>query len=390
MKIQMTMAEWIKKKTEHINQRTFNINEIFGVFERDWSGKIVNRDNILRKNYFRDLNGSVVNEMGYLIKEDTGDILSKYTFDVVFKQNQLIGKSHQEIPLPYYMEQYNFRPMQCFGNFDYDAKGKPQILKDKFGQNIDNNLRRVNASGWLIDQFENIIDIFGKVKFIKEQLNEKGEIPKMFNYEGKEYKVKSILGQFNMHKYTKEIIMHSEGDRHYDNLMRKVNNKGYLIDEWNNIVDKKGYIIWRRQEMMDNEPPKLFPFTEFSLTWIMGEFERDVNLSIKQKSEFDINGRRINQFGYLVDEEGNVIDVYNGNILFKKEILNQTPDFEGDIPYIFRSGKLKVPPMTMTNVEEQKPQKKKAKSKPLVDQEMDIDEEEIFKELEKLDFGLMT
>ena len=151
LKIQKTMAEWIKTKTENINQRTFNINEIYGLFDRDWSGKIVNRDNILRKNYFRDLNGSVVNEMGYLIKEETGDILSKYTFDVVFKSDDLIGKQGQEIPLPYYMEQYNFRPMQCFGNFDYDAKGKPQILKDKFGQNIDNNLRRVNASGWLID-----------------------------------------------------------------------------------------------------------------------------------------------------------------------------------------------------------------------------------------------
>ena len=123
----------------------------------------------------------------------------------------------------------------------------------------------------------------------------------------------------------------------------------------------------------------------------MGEFEKDVNLSLKQPHEFDLNGKRINKFGYLIDERGNIVDVYNGNIVFKKEILDQTKENEGQIPKVFREGKLRIPPMAMTNVEEIKPKKKNKKpARPLVDQEMDIDEEEIFKELEKLDFGLVT
>jgi hypothetical protein len=83
-----------------------------GNFPRDWSGRIIDRDFTLRKNHFRDLDGHVVNERGYLIDEDTGDIRSKYTFDVIFKNYQLVGPGDQkyELPMPYRLEMYNFNP----------------------------------------------------------------------------------------------------------------------------------------------------------------------------------------------------------------------------------------------------------------------------------------
>jgi hypothetical protein len=60
------------------------------------------------------------------------------------------------------------------GHFDWDFNektrvDKPRILKrDKDGVRIDKNLRLVNKAGWLIDDYGNVIDNTGKVKFIAE------------------------------------------------------------------------------------------------------------------------------------------------------------------------------------------------------------------------------
>ena len=48
---------WIKDQSDRINQRNFNENDIVGNFERDWRGKIIDRDNVLRKCNFKDRDG---------------------------------------------------------------------------------------------------------------------------------------------------------------------------------------------------------------------------------------------------------------------------------------------------------------------------------------------
>jgi len=73
----------------------------------------------------------VVNEKGYLIEAMTGDIRSKYTFEVVFVNHRLMGKNKSELPIPFRIEKHNFNPHQCFGNFDYDSNGQPSILRNK-------------------------------------------------------------------------------------------------------------------------------------------------------------------------------------------------------------------------------------------------------------------
>ena len=116
---------WIKDSSDATNQRNFNENEIIGAFPRDWDGSIIDRDYTLRKAGFVDNEGHPVNERGYLINEQTGDIRSRYSYDVIFKYNQLVGVdggSNCEIPLPFRIERYNFNPHQCFGNFDYDDR----------------------------------------------------------------------------------------------------------------------------------------------------------------------------------------------------------------------------------------------------------------------------
>ena len=41
--------------------------------------------------HFRDLDGNAVNERGYLIDEHSGDIRSRYTYDVVFRNIDLVS-----------------------------------------------------------------------------------------------------------------------------------------------------------------------------------------------------------------------------------------------------------------------------------------------------------
>lgn len=79
--------------------------------------------------HFTDLDGNVVNQRGYLIDEHTGDIRSRYSYDIVFKEYELVSvgndpKAKVELPIPLRIERYNFNPHECFGNFDY-KKGEP-------------------------------------------------------------------------------------------------------------------------------------------------------------------------------------------------------------------------------------------------------------------------
>jgi hypothetical protein len=90
---------------------------------------------------------------------------------------------------------------------------------------------------------------------------------------------------------------------------------------------------------MFNEPPKIFKFTEFSINWIRGLMDRDVTNNPKHDDEYDLNGNKINTMGYLVDEFDNIIDVFGGNVVFKKDILIQKFNIqEAEIPLVFRSG----------------------------------------------------
>ena len=132
-----------------------------------------------------------------------------YTFDVVFNNHKLlgIGENRTELPLPFRIEKFNFNPHDCLGNFDYDKREKPIILKDRNGNKVDKNLRSVNGEGWLIDQVGNVVDNLGQVKFIVEQLKPNGDIPNLFNFDGSEYNIKNIIGLFERDKNSKEIIL---------------------------------------------------------------------------------------------------------------------------------------------------------------------------------------
>merc|ERR1711990_345981 len=122
---------------------------------------------------------------------------------------------------------------------------------------------------------------------------------------------------------------------------RRINSKGYLIDEFGDVIDKERRQIFEAKHLSDDEIPKIFPFTKFNIKNILGDFEMDpVGNPILDKDKngnlIDRQGQRVNSKGYLIDKNGNVINK-NGKVMFQKGLL----DNEGDIPKVFRTGLLK-------------------------------------------------
>jgi len=114
-----------------------------------------------------------------------------------------------------------------------------------------------------------------------------------------------------------------------------------LSDEFGNVIDKDGRQIFERKHLKDDEIPKIFPFTKFNIKNVLGDFEMDplgnpILDKDKQGNYIDRNGKRVNGKGYLIDNDGNVINKH-GRLMFEKHLL----DNEGDIPKVFRTGLLK-------------------------------------------------
>jgi hypothetical protein len=124
-------------------------------------------------------------------------------------------------------------------------------------------------------------------------------------------------------------------------LGRKVNSRGYLVDEFGNVVDKDGREIFEHKHLESEEIPKIFPFTKFNIKNVLGDFEMDPlgNPILDRDGDgnsIDRDGKRCNSKGYLIDGDGHVINKY-GRTMFDKKLL----DNEGDIPKVFRTGLLK-------------------------------------------------
>ena len=163
----------------------------------------------------------------------------------------------------------------------------------------------------------------------------------MFNYNGRRFDIVDTIGQFDKDSKGNIIPLTDQNGNLIDNLGRRVNSRGYLIDEFGNVIDKDGRQLFENQHLMDDEIPKIFPFTKFNIKNVLGDFEMDPlgNPILDRDADgnfIDRQGRRCNSKGYLIDKDGNVINK-NGKMMFKSNLL----DNEGDIPKVFRTGLLK-------------------------------------------------
>ena len=60
-------------------------------------------------------------------------------------------------------------------------------------------------------------------------------------------------------------------------LKAKNKSKGLviLVDEFGNVIDNDAKVIFEKRHLLEDEIPKIFPFTRFNIKSVMGDFETD-------------------------------------------------------------------------------------------------------------------
>lgn len=124
----------------------------------------------------------------------TNDLIENMTGQPMFRAEEVDERG--ELPAPFAIEKHNFNPHKLMGDFDYQD-GKPILMKTSQGFYIDKKARRVNKHGWFsaVGRGE-LVDKDGRKKFDKKQLNDE-DIHRLFNYNGKRFDIKDVMGQFD-------------------------------------------------------------------------------------------------------------------------------------------------------------------------------------------------
>jgi len=322
------------------DKKRFNVNDILGRFDQDEKGNpLILQD---KTGAFVDKEGNRVNQKGYLIDEETGDVVEKENGKKIFDFLDLDERG--ELPPPFNLERFNFNVHDVRGYFDRDADGNEVLgaKKDASGNLVDKLGRLVNAEGYLVDRQGNLVDKRGRVKLHSNIMKKsKGAVPQMFNYKGRRFDIKEVTGDLDKDRAGNMIIRRDKDNNMVDKKGRRVNNKGYLVDDSGNVVNKEGKLMFEKYCLSkDNEIPKLFPFLKFNVEDIKGDFEYDPvgnpMLHRAKNGLVDDKGRRVNEKGYLLDDNGNVKNK-KGFRVFDKRLLED----DGDIPTIFREGLLR-------------------------------------------------
>ena len=317
--------------------RKFNVNDILGEFDRDEKGNLVVLQD--KKGSLVDKLGNNVNEKGYLIDEKTGDVVEKEKKKKVFDKKDLDERG--ELPPPFNIERFNFNPHDIRGAFDRGPNGEEIIgnRKNDKGHLIDKLGRKINEQGWLVDNDGNLVDKRGRIRLHHKQLDSDGNLPMLFNYKGKKFDVRDIIGDFEKDRRGNIIIRRDKDNKMVDKKNRPVNNKGYLIDKDGNVINDEGKLMFENFTLSkDNEIPKFFPFLKFNVDDIKGDFEMDPlgNPMLKRSPSGDLldnKGRKVNEKGYLIDDNGNIKNK-RGFKVFARTLMAD----DGEIPKVFRTG----------------------------------------------------
>ncbi len=166
-------------------------------------------------------------------------------------------QNNGEIPQLFTYKGKKFDLLDVMGHFDKDRKGNIIIRKDAKGKMVDKKGRSVNAKGYLIDADGNVINTDGKVMFESFTLTKAGEIPKLFPF--LKFNIDEVKGDYEMDPLGNPMLQKTRDGHLVDSKGRKVNSKGYLIDDLGNIVNKrKGKVFDKRLLEDDGEIPKVF------------------------------------------------------------------------------------------------------------------------------------
>lgn len=229
----------------------------------------------------------------------------------MFRQSELDERG--EVPAPFNVEKHNFHAQQVRGDFDYDRNGRPVVKQNDQGDYVDKRGAVVSSRGYRVDKNGNLIDNHGRKKFDKAHLTEDGDLPKLFNYNGRRFDIADTLGHVEKDNIGDITPQTNSRGQLADVQGRRVNNRGYLVDDFGNVIDKDGRQIFESKHLENDEIPKIFPFTKFNIKNVMGDFEMDpLGVPIldrdAQGNLIDNQGRKVNSKGYITDKSGNIID----------------------------------------------------------------------------------
>ena len=173
--------------------------------------------------------------------------------------------------------------------------------------------------------------------------------------EQRKFNENDILGELDRDKDKNLVIPFDEAERGLlDKSGRKINKAGYLVDYEGNVVNQRGDIIFDKAELDENGELPLriglerFNFNPFD---VIGNFDNTTRLpgpdEIAAENEGeedfrDLNGRRINKHGYLIDEDGNIINRRGRKVLDKCYL-----DEDGKFPEMYN---MRAKPFAMTSV----------------------------------------
>ena len=162
-------------KLYNYHGKTFELQEVMGVFDRDGAGNIqllLGKDE-RGKDVFVDKAGFMVNQRGYIVTRD-GHICTREGKVLFLKAHLKNG----EFPKIFPFTRFNIN--RILGDIEMDPGGQPILEKNDYGLTFDKLGRMTNGKGFLIDGSSNVIDIRGKVVFEKLLVEHNGDIPEIF------------------------------------------------------------------------------------------------------------------------------------------------------------------------------------------------------------------
>lgn len=186
-----------------------------------------------------DRNGYQVNNKGFLIDQN-GNMVSRNDGEIKLDAYQLTKDG--DIPYLYTYDARSFYIKQVMGEFDRDEDGNiivlTQIDEEGNSKHVDKKNREVTPTGYLLDGKGNVISHDGTVLFLRHELGDQGEIPKILPYS--KFNIDEIRGDLEKDENGRIRHIHeSEKGEILDNQKRRVNVKGYLIDNEGNILDQR-------------------------------------------------------------------------------------------------------------------------------------------------------
>jgi len=117
----------------------------------------------------------------------------------------------------------------------------------------------VNRRGYLVDRKGNIKTRKGQKLFNKDELDETGEIPKLFKFTI--FDQQGVSGTFQFNDDGSPILKSRETlpkGIFLDDVGNRVTKHGYLVDLEGNIIDKKGNKVFDKKIVIDGNVPQVF------------------------------------------------------------------------------------------------------------------------------------